>query len=69
VVVRGDPVDGILEIAEDEDVSLIIIGRRGLTSEVRAAQGRIRAALGSLTAGSVADKVGKHATVPVLLVG
>jgi nucleotide-binding universal stress UspA family protein len=69
IVVKGDPVDGILDVADDEAADIIILGRRGLTSEVRAAHGKIRAALQHLTGGAVADKVAKHADVPVLLVG
>ena len=55
VVVRGDAASAILEVAEDEDVDLIVMGRRGL--------GRLKGAL----VGSVSEKVTRHATVPVFL--
>jgi nucleotide-binding universal stress UspA family protein len=55
VVVRGEPVEGILEIAESEAVDMIVMGRRGL--------GR----LAGLLVGSVSERVARHADVPVLL--
>lgn len=55
IVVRGDPATAILEVAEDEQVDLIVIGRRGL--------GRLQGVL----VGSVSEKVARHATVPVFL--
>ena len=55
IVVRGDPATAILEVAEDEDVDLIVMGRRGL--------GRLKGAL----VGSVSEKVTRHATMPVFL--
>ena len=55
VVVRGDPAEGILEIAESESADLIVMGRRGL--------GRLRGVL----VGSVSERVSRHAECPVLL--
>jgi nucleotide-binding universal stress UspA family protein len=55
IVVRGEPVEGILEIAESEDVDMIVMGRRGL--------GR----LAGLMLGSVSERVARHSDVPVLL--
>lgn len=65
VVVRGDPASAILESAEQEGADLIVMGRRGLGSEVNAGLPFLR----DLRAGSVAEKVARHTTVPVLLVG
>lgn len=66
IVVQGDPAQSILEAAVDEDVDLVAIGRQGLTAEV----GGISAALERFrsTIGGVADKVVRHAHVPVLVV-
>ena len=55
IVIRGDAATAILDVAEDEDVDLIVMGRRGL--------GRLKGAL----VGSVSEKVTRHATVPVFL--
>jgi nucleotide-binding universal stress UspA family protein len=55
VVVRGDPVEAILEIAESDQADMIVMGRRGL--------GR----LAGLLLGSVSERVARHASVPVLL--
>jgi len=55
IVVRGDPATAILEVAEDEEVDLIVIGRRGV--------GRLQGVL----VGSVSEKVARHAKVPVFL--
>jgi nucleotide-binding universal stress UspA family protein len=55
VIVRGDPAEGILEIAESEHADLIVMGRRGL--------GRLRGVL----VGSVSERVARHAECPVLL--
>lgn len=64
VVVRGAVVDAILDTADSEASDIIIMGRRGLSSEMRAYGGR--PVLGH---GSVADKVTKHAKIPVVVVG
>jgi nucleotide-binding universal stress UspA family protein len=55
IVVRGDPASAILEVADDEEVDLIVIGRRGM--------GRLKGVL----VGSVSEKVARHAKVPVFL--
>jgi nucleotide-binding universal stress UspA family protein len=55
VVVRGDPVEAILEIADSEGADMIVMGRRGL--------GR----LAGLLLGSVSERVARHAGIPVLL--
>jgi len=64
VVSRGDVARSILETADDEAADLIIIGRQGVTHEMGDALGRFRA----LISGGVADKISRHATVPVLVV-
>ncbi len=64
VVVRGDVARAILETAEEESVDLIVIGRQGVTHEMGDKLDRFRA----LTSGGVAEKVSRHATVPVLVV-
>lgn len=69
IVVEGDPVHGILQTADDEGADVIVMGRRGLTSELRAAQRVVRAGLSYLTHGSIAEQVSRHASAPVLLVG
>ena len=56
IVVRGDPAEAIIEIAERESPDLIVIGRRGL--------GRLK----GLLVGSVSERVARHAEIPVLLV-
>ena len=55
VIVRGDPAEGILQIAESEHADVIVMGRRGL--------GRLRGVL----LGSVSERVSRHAECPVLL--
>jgi nucleotide-binding universal stress UspA family protein len=55
VVVRGDPVEAILETAEEEGADVIVIGRRGLST------------LKGLLLGSVSERVARHAEIPVLL--
>jgi nucleotide-binding universal stress UspA family protein len=67
VVVKGEPARGILEVCESEEADLIIIGRRGLTAELKGPAGvldRFR----DLMQGGVADKVMRHADVPVMVV-
>lgn len=67
VVVAGEPARAILDAGDDEEADVIVLGRSGLTAELRGiagALGRFR----DLLAGGVADKVGRHASVPVLLV-
>jgi nucleotide-binding universal stress UspA family protein len=55
VVVRGEAAAAILDVAEEQDVDLIVMGRRGL--------GQIK----GLLVGSVSDRVSRHADVPVFL--
>jgi nucleotide-binding universal stress UspA family protein len=64
VVVRGDVARAILETADEESVDLIVIGRQGLTHEAGGALEKFRA----LTSGGIAEKVSRHANVPVLVV-
>ena len=64
LVVKGDVARAILETAEEEDVDLIILGRRGVTHEVGGTIGRFR----ELMSGGIAEKVSRHANVPVLVV-
>lgn len=67
IVVQGDPARAILDVADDDDCELIVIGRQGLTAElggVTGAMNRFR----ELLTGGVADKIVRYATVPVLVV-
>jgi nucleotide-binding universal stress UspA family protein len=64
MVVRGEVIDAILDTAAEEKADIIIMGKRGLSSEMRVHGGRP-----GLGHGSVADKVIKHAEIPVLVVG
>ena len=66
LVIKGDVARAILETADEEAVDLIVLGRQGLSHEagVSAALDKFRA----LMSGGVADKVSKHASVPVLMV-
>ncbi|MEI6452277.1 MAG: universal stress protein [Actinomycetes bacterium] len=64
VVVRGDVARGILQVADDEAVDLIVIGRQGLTHEVGGGVERVR----RIMVGGVSEKVSRHAAVPVLVV-
>jgi nucleotide-binding universal stress UspA family protein len=64
VVARGDIARGILQAVEDEQADLIVMGRRGLTHEVGSAVERFL----TMVTGSVAEKVTRHTSVPVLLV-
>jgi nucleotide-binding universal stress UspA family protein len=68
VVVKGEVAHAILDTAEDEACDLIILGRQGLSAELRGVAGsidRIRERLH----GSVTDKVVRHASMQVLVVG
>jgi len=56
VVTLGDPAKGILEIAEKEKVDLIVIATHGRTGWPH------------LVTGSVAEKVVRHASCPVLTI-
>jgi nucleotide-binding universal stress UspA family protein len=64
VVVKGDVARAILEAADEESVDMIIIGRQGLTHEVGGTLEKFRA----LMSGGIAEKVSRHASVPVLVV-
>jgi nucleotide-binding universal stress UspA family protein len=55
-VLRGDPVDTLLDLTEDNPESILVMSTHG------------RSGLGRLMLGSVADKVVRGATVPVALV-
>ena len=63
VVSEGRIAEALLDIAQQEDVSLIVVGRSGLSSEVRST------GLASRLRASVAETVAMHAAVPVLVVG
>ena len=65
IVVRGEPASAILETAETEGADLVLMGRTGLGNELNKGLPFLR----DLRMGSVAEKVARHATVPVLLVG
>lgn len=67
IVTRGEPAAAALEIAEDDDVDLIVLGRRGLTSELSGVPGAVERARASLS-GGVAERVVRHAPTAVLVV-
>ena len=56
LVREGDIADEILKIAADMPVDIIVVGHRGLSK------------VGRFALGSVADKVARYATRPVLIV-
>ncbi|MBM4249205.1 MAG: universal stress protein [Euryarchaeota archaeon] len=56
LVREGDIADEILKLAADMPVDIIVIGHRGLSK------------IGRFALGSVADKVARYATRPVLIV-
>lgn len=64
VVVKGDVARAILGTADDESADLIILGRQGLTHEAGGTFEKFRA----LMSGGIAEKVSRHANVPVLVV-
>jgi len=66
VVVKGDISRAILDVAEQQECELIIIGRQGISAELGrdAVMDRVR----DMLQGGVADKVARHAAVPVLTV-
>jgi nucleotide-binding universal stress UspA family protein len=67
VVVKGEPARAVLDTVDDELCDLIVIGRHGLTAELRgvaSAMDRFR----DLLQGGVTDKVTQHASIPVLVV-
>jgi nucleotide-binding universal stress UspA family protein len=67
IVVKGEPARAILDVADDEECELIVLGRQGLTAEVRGVSGALDR-FRELLQGGVADKVSRHASVPVLVV-
>jgi nucleotide-binding universal stress UspA family protein len=64
IVAKGDVARAILQTADDESVDLIVLGRQGLTHEAGDKLEQFR----RLMSGGVAEKVSRHANVPVLLV-
>lgn len=67
LVVRGEAARAVLDAADDEGCDLIVMGRQGLTAELRgvaSALSRFR----DLLLGGVAEKVVQHSAVPVLVV-
>jgi nucleotide-binding universal stress UspA family protein len=56
VTIEGDPADKILEVAENDDVDLIVIGNKGMTGAKR------------FLLGSVPNQVSHHAPCNVLIV-
>jgi nucleotide-binding universal stress UspA family protein len=53
---EGDPADAILDVAEERDADLIIVGNKGMTGARR------------FLLGSVPDKVSHHAPCSVLII-
>jgi nucleotide-binding universal stress UspA family protein len=64
VVVKGDVARAILEASDEESAGLIVMGRWGVTHEVGGTLEKFR----SMISGGVAEKVARHAGVPVLVV-
>ncbi len=67
IVIAGEPAASALDTAESEDCNVIVIGRRGLSSETAGLAGaleRFRSAM----QGGVAEKVARHAEIPVMVV-
>jgi len=67
IVVKGDVARAILDTCDDEACELIVIGRHGLTAELRGVTGAM-SRFRELLTGGVSEKVVLHASVPVLLV-
>ncbi|MDP9143433.1 MAG: universal stress protein, partial [Actinomycetota bacterium] len=63
VVIRGHVTDAILDTIESEQADLVILGRSGVTTEVRSGEHR------DWGSGSVTDKVVRGTRVPVMVVG
>jgi nucleotide-binding universal stress UspA family protein len=53
---RGDPADALLEVAEEEDADLIVVGNKGMTGAKR------------FLLGSVPNKVSHHAPCSVMII-
>lgn len=66
VVVKGDISRTILDVSEQQECELIIIGRQGISAELGgvAVMDRVR----DMLQGGIADKVARHSGVPVLMV-
>jgi nucleotide-binding universal stress UspA family protein len=64
VVVKGDVARAILETSDEQSADLVVMGRQGVTHEVGGALEKFR----SMISGGVAEKVARHAEVPVLVV-
>jgi nucleotide-binding universal stress UspA family protein len=67
VVVKGEVAHAILDTADDEQVGLVVLGRQGLTADLRGLEGSIER-LRERLHGGVTDKIVRHASVPVLVV-
>jgi nucleotide-binding universal stress UspA family protein len=68
VVVRGEPAASVVQVAEDEAADLVVMGRRGLTSELPGFPGAVERLRAQLR-GGVADRVALLDGPPVLVVG
>ena len=53
---EGDPADAILDVAEEQDADLIVVGNKGMTGAKR------------FLLGSVPNKVSHHAPCSVLII-
>lgn len=68
LVVKGEAALAIVDTAEQEDIDVIVMGRRGLSSEMSGLTGsleRLRSSLG----GAVTDKVSRSTECVVIAVG
>jgi nucleotide-binding universal stress UspA family protein len=53
---EGDPADAVLDVVEEKDADLVIVGNRGMTGAAR------------FLLGSVPNKISHHATCSVLII-
>jgi nucleotide-binding universal stress UspA family protein len=53
---QGDPADAILDVAEEQDADLVVVGNKGMTGAKR------------FLLGSVPNKVSHHAPCSVLII-
>lgn len=67
VVIRGEAAAATLETVETDDCDLVVLGRRGLSSELAGIAGTLERFRSSLQ-GGVAEKVARHADVAVMVV-
>ena len=67
VVIRGEAAAATLETFETDDCDLVVLGRRGLSSELAGIAGTLERFRSSLQ-GGVAEKVARHADVAVMVV-